>query len=76
MTFCCPACEKPLLSRLSPLCSHCGARVPVELLFSPAEKARIEAGEARAREALAAMEAAREKRPARKPGFIPPSLFQ
>jgi hypothetical protein len=52
----CPSCQRPLLSGLSPLCSHCGAKVPAELLFSREEKTKIEAEEARAKNALAVVE--------------------
>jgi len=58
----CPSCQRPLLSGFSPLCAHCGAKVPVELLFSREEKVAIEADEARARDALAAVEKDQEQK--------------
>ena len=54
--------NKPLVSRVSPLCSYCGARLPTELLFTKEEKARIEADELKTRNALDAAEADRTKK--------------
>ena len=62
MKYKCPSCGKPLLSRVSPLCSYCGARLPTELLFTKEEKARIEADELKTRNALDAAEAERTKK--------------
>jgi hypothetical protein len=61
MNHFCPACRKPLLSGFSPRCNHCGAAIPAQLLFSAEKKAAIEAEEWRAKQALAAAEAARAK---------------
>ena len=58
----CPACKKPLLSRHSPLCSFCGAKVPAQLLFTPAEKKAIEAQERQAARELTQREAERLRR--------------
>lgn len=58
----CPSCGKPLVSRLSLLCSYCGARLPAELLFTKEEKARIEADDLRARKALEEADAERKKK--------------
>ncbi len=43
--YLCPACEKPLMSRMSPRCNRCGVMVPPELLYSQEERARIRAEE-------------------------------
>ena len=48
----CPSCQKPLLSGLSPLCGYCGAKLPAEVLFSPAQKAAVEAEELATKRAL------------------------
>ena len=47
-----PTCNRPLLSRRIPRCSFCQAPIPAELLFTPAEIAKIEAEE-KARELAA-----------------------
>jgi len=62
MQYTCPSCGKPLVSRFSPLCSYCGARLPAELLFTKRERARIEADESKARKALEAAETERTKK--------------
>jgi hypothetical protein len=69
----CPSCGKPLISRLSPLCSYCGARLPSELLFSEEEKERIEADDLRARKALEEADAER-KRKGEGAFLLPPSF--
>ena len=68
MKYECPSCGKPLVSRLSPLCSYCGARLPAELLFSKEEKERIEADELRARKAIEEEDAEKTKK---QEGFYP-----
>ena len=62
MKYKCPSCGKPLVSRVAPLCSFCGARLPAELLFTKEEKARFEADESRARKALEETDAERKKK--------------
>jgi predicted amidophosphoribosyltransferase len=45
MAYHCPACSRAILSRRSKLCSFCGEPLPAELLFTPAQIAKIEAAE-------------------------------
>ena len=45
MAYQCPACSRSILSRRNKLCSFCGAQLPAELLFTPAEVEAIEAAE-------------------------------
>jgi hypothetical protein len=45
MAYHCPGCSRPILSRRNNLCSFCGAMLPANLLFAPAEIAAIEATE-------------------------------
>jgi hypothetical protein len=42
----CPACSKPLMSRVAKLCSWCSAPVPDALRFTSEEIAQIQASEA------------------------------
>ena len=58
----CPSCGKPLVSRQSPLCSHCGAKIPAALLFSAEERNQIAAEEQRAKERLEQLEAENEQK--------------
>lgn len=55
----CPACSKPLMSRVAKLCSWCSAPVPETLRFTPGEIAAIHAGEAAAKKKLGSIEHAR-----------------
>jgi uncharacterized Zn finger protein (UPF0148 family) len=73
MKYKCPACGKPLVSRVSPLCSYCGARLPAEMLFTKEEKERIEADDLRARKALEEADAERKKK-SEGAFLIPPSI--
>ena len=52
----CPACSKPLMSRVAKLCSWCSAPVPDALRFTPEEIAAIHASEAAAKKKLELME--------------------
>jgi hypothetical protein len=61
MNLVCPLCKKPLMSRHSPLCAFCGAKLPAELLFTPGEKKKIEAEEKVTAERLERIQAEREK---------------
>jgi predicted amidophosphoribosyltransferase len=45
MTYRCPACSRPILSRRNKLCSFCQAPLPAELLFTQAEIEEREAAE-------------------------------
>jgi predicted amidophosphoribosyltransferase len=45
MAYHCPACSRAILSRRNKLCSFCGEPLPAELLFTPAQIAKIEAAE-------------------------------
>ena len=59
MAYHCPACSRAILSRRNKLCSFCGAPLPAELLFTPAEVEEIEAAE---RERALARKLREEKR--------------
>jgi hypothetical protein len=46
----CPSCARPIASRTKPLCTYCGSKIPVELLFDAEKKAKVEAELAELRE--------------------------
>ena len=42
MTFTCPTCDRTIYNRRRVTCEFCGATIPSELLFNPAQIAAIE----------------------------------
>jgi len=62
----CPSCDRALMSRISPLCSWCGAKVPDGLRFSPEEIQKMEDEEAAIRKERNAKEEETKKKKRKK----------
>ncbi len=57
----CPNCKRQLISRSSPLCNWCGAKVPEGFLYTETERQQIEQEESKRREQLIAIEKKEER---------------
>jgi hypothetical protein len=51
-SYICPNCKRKLISRMSPLCNWCGAKVPEVFLYTETERQQIEREEAERREQI------------------------
>lgn len=74
--YCCPACNRQLISRSSPRCVFCSAVIPEHLLFTKEQRALIAADEQRSRDREAALAAKQKKAVEEAQNWMPPSAFE